>query len=110
MEFRASCIRSGAEEEGVGSVEVANGCPKNIISEEGMALTDSKKGTDSAKVANGTAKNAVSVVADWKEDATLVEVANGAKGGISAEGEVVDDRSSTVSLEEGVGSVEVANA
>ncbi|PON94405.1 hypothetical protein TorRG33x02_098790 [Trema orientale] len=75
-----------------------------------MALTDSKKGTDSAKVANGTAKNTVSVVADWKEDATSVEAANGAKGGISAEGEVVNDRSSTVSLEEGVGSVEVANA
>ncbi|PON94404.1 hypothetical protein TorRG33x02_098780 [Trema orientale] len=97
-------------EEGIGSVEVANAWPKNVVSEEGTALSDSKEGADLTKVANGMAKNAASVVVDWKEDAASAEAANGAKGSVSAEGEVVADSSSTVSLDDGVGLVQVANA
>ncbi|PON94406.1 hypothetical protein TorRG33x02_098800 [Trema orientale] len=99
--------------EGADSAKVANdivkNAPKNAVSEDKTALTNSKKGANSAKVANGMAKNAISVVTDWKEDAASAEVANGTKGGVSAEGEMVADRSNTISLEEGVSSVKVAN-
>ncbi|PON53545.1 hypothetical protein PanWU01x14_201030 [Parasponia andersonii] len=87
-EVVADCNSAVSLKEGVGSVKVANAWPKNAVSEEGTTLTDSKEGANSAKVANGMAKNMISVVMDWKEDFASTEAANGAKGGVSAEGEV----------------------